>query len=49
MPNCDNCGAFVTPDFHRVFADNEGTLHGCHECTPNAGSKHPDKVEAPKS
>lgn len=32
MPQCDGCGNHVTADFHRVFAANDGTLHGCPEC-----------------
>ena len=42
---CDNCGSTVSVRFHKVFADNDGTLHGCHECQPNASSKHPDKID----
>lgn len=29
---CDHCGSHVSDDFHRVFAANDGTLHGCHGC-----------------
>lgn len=32
MPECTNCGSHVTPDFHRVFAGNDGQLHGCPAC-----------------
>jgi hypothetical protein len=32
MPLCDECESHVTPAFHRVFADNDDTLHGCPEC-----------------
>lgn len=32
MPQCDECGMHVTPDFQRVFADNEGVVHGCPSC-----------------
>lgn len=32
MPQCDECGHHVTADFHRVFADNQGTLYGCPAC-----------------
>lgn len=32
MPLCDECGNHVTADFQRVFADNDGTLHGCPAC-----------------
>lgn len=30
--SCQNCGTQVTPDFARVFGDNEGRVHGCLEC-----------------
>jgi Zn finger protein HypA/HybF involved in hydrogenase expression len=33
VPNCRNCGAFVTPDFARVFGSNDGEVFGCPECT----------------
>jgi len=42
---CDNCGSAVSSRFHRVFCDNDGVLHGCHNCVGNASSKHPDKIE----
>ena len=29
---CDNCDGWVTPDYHRVFSDNEGYLDGCLDC-----------------
>lgn len=48
MHECDNCGSPVSDRFHAVFADNAGTLHGCHNCTAKAGSKHPEKREEPK-
>jgi len=32
MPECDNCGAHVTDNYKRVFADNQGILHGCSHC-----------------
>lgn len=32
MPQCDACGTHVAADFHRVFADNDGTLYGCPAC-----------------
>lgn len=33
MATCSNCGAFVTADYVRVFGDNDGTVHGCPDCT----------------
>lgn len=32
MPECQNCGSFVTTDFKRVFAGNDGEVHGCFNC-----------------
>lgn len=29
---CLNCGAHVSPDFLRVFGDNENVVEGCVEC-----------------
>jgi len=29
---CQNCDAFVTERYIRVFGDNSGTLHSCPEC-----------------
>lgn len=36
MPRCTNCGKHVTPQFARVFGDNEDVVHQCMECVPNA-------------
>lgn len=30
---CRNCGTRVSTDFARVFGDNEGRVHECHDCT----------------
>lgn len=32
MPDCNHCGAFVTPQFARVFGDNQDDVYGCHDC-----------------
>ncbi|ELY54963.1 hypothetical protein C491_17739 [Natronococcus amylolyticus DSM 10524] len=32
MPNCQNCGGYVTRDFVRVFGV-EGAVAGCPNCT----------------
>lgn len=32
MPTCTNCGEFITPDFVRVFGDNENQVQGCPAC-----------------
>jgi len=33
LPTCENCGAFVTPGFVRVFGSNDREVFGCTECT----------------
>jgi len=38
---CDNCGSEVSNNFHRVFSDNRGVLHGCQHCTTKAARKNP--------
>ena len=40
MPQCDECGEHVTPDFHRVFADNDGILYGCPACLSTTAIKN---------
>jgi hypothetical protein len=32
MPTCENCGAFVTARFARVFGDNDDRIHACTHC-----------------
>lgn len=32
MPDCNGCGAFVTPLFVRVFGNNDNDVYGCHDC-----------------
>ena len=34
MPVCNDCGAFVTSRFARVFGDNEDDIYGCRNCLP---------------
>jgi hypothetical protein len=33
MPECLNCGAFVTHEFARVFGDEQHRVSGCPDCT----------------
>lgn len=37
MPNCDHCGAHVSDQFVRVFADESGDILACPACSKNAG------------
>lgn len=30
---CRQCGASVSPQFARVFGDNENVIHSCLKCT----------------
>ncbi|WP_313696257.1 DUF7563 family protein [Halorarum halobium] len=32
MPECTNCGSFVTPSFVRVFGGNDDQVRGCDSC-----------------
>ncbi|WP_170977330.1 DUF7563 family protein [Halorussus salinisoli] len=32
MPECENCGKFVTRDFQRVFSGRDGKVHACLDC-----------------
>ena len=36
MPECDNCGSFVTRKFARVFGDNHDNVDGCVSCLTGA-------------
>lgn len=40
---CDECGAYVTRDYHRVFSERDGTLRGCISCAgqgaPRGGNR----------
>ena len=35
MPDCDECGAFVTKSFARVFGDNQDEVYACIDCRSN--------------
>ena len=37
MTECDHCGAHVSEQFARVFADESGRLFACPGCAANAG------------
>jgi hypothetical protein len=40
MPECQNCGAFVTREFERVFGGRDGEVHGCFECKQKTDIKN---------
>lgn len=44
MATCQHCGAWVTDDWARVFAADDGTLWFCPECTPLHGGAEPGEV-----
>ncbi|MFB6122097.1 MAG: hypothetical protein ABEJ78_01380 [Haloferacaceae archaeon] len=37
MARCNHCEAHVSERFVRVFADADGRLHACPNCSANAG------------
>ncbi|WP_327050623.1 DUF7563 family protein [Halomicrococcus gelatinilyticus] len=37
MPECNHCGAHVSEQFARVFADENGRVRACPDCSANAG------------
>ena len=37
MTNCDHCGSHVSERFARVFADENGRILACPNCSANAG------------
>jgi hypothetical protein len=37
MPHCTYCDAFVSPEFVRVFSDEDGNVRACPNCSANAG------------
>lgn len=37
MPKCDHCGSYVSNEFKRVFADDEGLILACVSCSSTAG------------
>lgn len=37
MPECNNCESHISEDFSRVFADDNGEVHACPNCSAQAG------------
>ena len=42
---CRNCGRHVTPQFARVFGDNENVVYGCVHCTTSRERQAGDHIE----
>ena len=40
MPECENCGAYVTKEFVKVFGTNDGEVHGCLDCVGGTAVKN---------
>ena len=32
MTSCDRCGGYVSPDYVRVFGDNQNRIDSCPDC-----------------
>ncbi len=37
MPKCENCNNHISEKFVRVFADRDGKVHACPNCSAQAG------------
>lgn len=33
MPECQNCGGYVSHEWVRVFGDRQGEVHACYDCS----------------
>jgi transposase len=49
MPTCNHCGAHVSDQFARVFADERGRVHACPSCSANAGIAEVARERAPEA
>jgi DNA-directed RNA polymerase subunit RPC12/RpoP len=49
MPRCDHCGAHVSDQFARVFADENGRLLACPNCAANVGIAEVSRNRASRS
>jgi len=38
MPGCDGCGAHVSTEYARVFADAHGVVPRCPRCGPSGNT-----------
>ncbi len=46
MPTCNYCDAHVSERFARVFADEDGQVKACPNCSANAGIAEVAKTRA---
>ncbi|WP_449421043.1 DUF7563 family protein [Salinadaptatus halalkaliphilus] len=46
MPTCNHCNGHVSERFARVFADENGEIHACTNCSANAGIAEAAKERA---
>lgn len=37
MPKCQECGSHISKDFKKVFADEQGRIRACPNCSAQAG------------
>lgn len=44
MPECAECGAYVTPDYVRVFG-LDGEVNGCRNCMTNREIQNGEAAE----
>lgn len=49
MSSCHHCGAHVSDQFARVFADETGRVHACPSCSANAGIAEVARERAPEA
>jgi len=48
MSTCNHCGAHVSRQFRSVFADKDGEVYACPNCSPNAGIAEVSRERAVK-
>ena len=49
MAKCKHCGAHVSEQFARVFADEFGEVYACPSCSANAGIAEVARERAPQA
>lgn len=51
MSECEHCGGFVSPDFVRVFGNNDREVYGCPACMTatnilDGDATHPENAQS---